>query len=504
MQPHKPLQWICDNLIFLPVSGPKLKGQPIGRYLLPFQEKIITSALKPDGTPNKNIFLGWSRKIAKSTLFSWIFNYFLEEMEGFNLVTMASTFSQSNIIYGQVGDQIRLNEKINSKDYKITNLEGLRNNEKHNNLYKIFSKSTSNLGMLAVSSVIGDEIGAMQSRENLNSIMSGLAMAQTKPLLLFASNRPELPSHWSTEYLKTLKSDPEWAFFDYSAPMKADIYSDKAKCQANPFYKEYKETKNPLLKGVADFVDKEAERAKKSSENLVVYRRFQLGQPVSIKSYQWVDVSDIKTAPESILEDKKLRAILAFDLALSRDFCCCMLCLFNEDTEDIYLYPFLHIANLSDRIPSQKTLFSQWDTQKYITIQNEKAIDKSLFVSDVKKFLKEKKIIPEAYVWDRNLSTGWTEEFGSDPILYKGTAREISHSIRFVEARSKEGKLHFVGENPCLKWMFDCVVASEKSKSYLLLNRATTRQSIDGAVATVLGMKYFIENRKQSFYGMAV
>ena len=500
---HKPLQWIKDNLIFLPVSGPKLKGKKVGQYILPFQEEIIKSALTPEGLPNKNIFMGYSRKISKSMIYSWIFNYLLENKEGMSLVNMASTFTQSNIIYSLIADQIRLNPLIDDENYKITR-EVLENREGHNHLYKVFSKASSNLGMLNLSGVIGDEVGAMQSRENLNSILSGLAMAQTKPLLLFSSNPPENLSHWSYEYLKTLKNDPDWACFDYSADLKLDVYSEKAKRQANPFYDEYVKTKNKHLKSVYDFVNKEAERAKKSSENLVVYRRFQLGQRVSAKAYQWVDVNDIKIASEDILKDKSLRPVLAFDLALSNDFCACLLCLFNESTEDIYLYPFLHLANTKNRTPTQKKKFEVWHERGYITIQDRKAIDKNIFIAEIKNFLKEKKIMIEAHVWDRNLSTGWTEEFGGEPELYKGTAHEQAHGIRFVEARSKEGKLHFIGENPCLTWMFDNPVCSQKSKGYVLLDRVTWRDSIDGAVCAVMGTKYFIEHRIKSFVGFAV
>ena len=192
--PHRPLQWICDNLIFLPISGPKLSNQPVGKYLLSFQEKIITTTLKEDGTPNKNIFLGYSRKISKSMMFSWLYNYLMHNKEGYSLVSMASTFSQSDIIYRLIWDQIRLNKKIDEKEYRKT-LEQMENKVKQNMLQKIFSEASSNLGLVNVSALLADEIGAMKSRENLNSIMSGLALAQVKPLLLFASNRPERPSH---------------------------------------------------------------------------------------------------------------------------------------------------------------------------------------------------------------------------------------------------------------------------------------------------------------------
>ena len=500
---HKPLEWIKKNLIFLPLSGPKLKGKCVGEHILPFQEKVIKSALDKEGNPNQNVFMGYSRKISKSMIFSWIFNYLLENKEGMSLVTMASTFSQSNIIYSLIRDQVRLNMGISSFGYDI-NREVLFNQKKQNYLYKVFSKASSNLGMLNVSGVIGDEIGAMQSRENLNSILSGLAMAQTKPLLLFSSNPPESQTHWSNEYIKTLKGDKDWDFYDFSADFKLDVYSDKAKAQANPFYAEYLKTKNPLLKSVYNFINKESERAKKSSENLVVYRRFQLGQRVSAKAYQWVSVDDIKLASEQILKDKNLRPILAFDLALSMDFCSCVLCLFNESTEDIYLYPFLHLANTNNHVPSQKRMLEGWNDQGYITIQDRPAIDKNIFIADIKNFLKEKDVTPEAHVWDRNLCTGWTEEFGGEPVLYKGTAYELAHAIRFIEARSKEGKLHFIGKNPCLRWMFDNAICSQKSKGYVLLDRVTWRDSIDGAVSSVLGTKFFIDHRKQNFVGFSV
>ena len=501
---HEPLNWIKENLIFLPVSGPDLKGKLVGDHILPFQEDIIRSALNPDGSINKNIFMGYSRKIGKSLIFSWIFNYLLENREGLALVNMASTFSQSNIIYSLISSQIVLNPRINAKHYKIRN-EDLENTERQNHLYKVFSKAASNLGMLNVSGLIADEVGAMQSRENINSIMSGLALSQGgKPLLLFSSNPPEQVTHWSADYLKTLVTDPDWAFYDFSAPLKVDIYSEEAKCLANPFFKNYVETKNPLLKSVYDFVNKESERAKKSSENLVVYRRFQLGQRISSLNYQWVDVNDIKIADKSVLENKKLRVIVAFDLALSKDFCACVVCLFNESTEEIYLYPFLHLANTDLRRPGQKTTFENWEKQGFITIQNRPAIDKSVFCADIKTFLKEHKLSVEKFVWDRNLATGWTEEFSSDPELLAGTARELSHSIRFIEARSKEGKVYFIGENPCLKKMFNDAICSQKSKGYTLLDRGSAWDSIDGAVCAVLGTKYFIDHRHKGFYGFSI
>ena len=385
MKKHKPLNWIKENLIFLPSAG-KVKGHKVGRHILPFQEKIIKSALSPDGSFNKNVFIGFSRKISKSLIYSWIFTYLLENREGINLVTMASTFMQSNIIYSLISDQIRLNPNISSLDYN-NKKDSLHNEKKNNNLHRVFSKASSNLGKVDVSAVIGDELGAMDNRENLNSILTGLAWAQDdKPLLLFASNPAEHVSHWSYEYLKTLKQDKDWKFFDYSADLKVDPLSDKAIMQANPFYAHYKKTKNKIYKGVYDFVNKERASAKKSAENLIVYRRFQLGQKISSLAYQWIDVNDIQIATKSVYKNKNLRAILSFDLALSYDFCSCLLCLYDDKTEKIYFKPFLHLANTENRRPNQQKLFHDWDKMGYIVLQDRPAIDKEIFCAHIKSF----------------------------------------------------------------------------------------------------------------------
>lgn len=502
MTPHKPLDFIKE-LIFLPVSGPKLAGKKVGKFILPFQEKIIKTAMDHNGHPKKNIFMGFSRKIGKSMIYSWILNYFLEEKKGFNSVVMASTFSQSQIIAGLVGDQIKFNPNIDNSKYKITR-DLIQECSAQNKICKVFSKASSNLGMLNVSCVCGDELGAMQSRENLNSIVSGLALSQSRPLLLFASNPPEHETHWSNDYLKNLRQKKNWKFFDFVASMKTDPLSKQAKIEANPFYAHYEKTKSPIFKPVKDFLDEETEDAKLSAENLLNYRRMQLGQKLAANFFPWISVSDIQAASTDILKNKDLRQIIGFDVALSRDFCSAVLCLFNEETEDVYLHPILHIANVDDRRPSQKSRFREWDQAGYITIQNRPAINKNIFVSDVKNFLKENKITPEKYTWDRNLSAGFSDEFSDDPVLYRGNRFEMGYPIRWLEARAKEKKLHIVNNNPCLKWMIECSVCKGEKGNSLLDRVCKKTQCIDGAISAVFATGYFLQNRKQEFVGFHV
>ena len=501
MTPEESLKWIEDNLVFTPSAGPKLSGQLLGPHLLGFQREILLSALR-----GRNVFVGFSRKISKSACFGWLITHFLVNREGYNIIGAASTFGQSDVIFKEVVHQIVLNPRINEKDFNITKLL-IENEDKHNTFAKIFSKSTSNLGLTGISCFVADELGAWQSRENLDSIQTGMGFAQdNKPLLMYASNPASTKAHWSNEFLKTLKYDKDWEFYDYSTPIKEkNIFSDKSLSQANPFFKEYLKTKNPHLKSVYSFLKKEVKLAQKSSEQKNIFRRWHLGQRISSKAYEWINPDDLQTIPEKLFEDKKLRkdlrAVMGFDLALSSDFCSAVLGLFSDADESCYFYPHLHLANLDNRTEAQKSLFTRWFRDGHITIQDKPAICKDTFISSVKATLKKWKIDPEAFVWDRNLSSGWTEAFSPDPLLVKGTGFELSHSIRWLEARSKEHKVHI--SNPCLRWMIENAVCSNRAKN-VILDRDSWRNNIDGAVASVLCTKHFIENRRPDFEGFAI
>lgn len=500
---HKPLTWIKKNLIFLKHDGPDLVNKPIGHAITHFQEEWIRQALTPSGDPNKNLFLGFARKISKSMVFSWIISWMLETKEGFNIVLASKTHSQTGIIYDLVKRQIINNQKLKEKDYKIVR-DFIEHKERENRMSRVFSEGSSNLGLIGVQCLIGDELGAMRSRENLDNITSGMSFSRPRRLLLYASNPPEFNSHWSNEFCKTLKMNPKWSFYDYSAPPKDDPHNPETWAKANPFVRAYLKTKNPLFKGVYQDYEDESADAQRSAENLLKFKRLGLGQRVSARAYQWIDVADIKTAPLTILEDTSLRCIAGFDLALSRDFCSCCLCFFDETTEKIYIRPFLHLANTEDRNPSQRTLFEKWDKANFIKIQNRKAISKEEFEADILDFVKEHGITIEASIWDRNLSQGWTESFEPAEKI-AGTGRELTHAIRFLEARAREGKVFFLEKNPALLWMFENAVCSAKSKSFVLLDRAgDINSNIDGAVSCVLATRHFVNNRQQSFQGFAL
>ena len=493
---HKPLTWISENLFFPPQSGPALAGQKVGKFILPFQESIIKDALTPEGKPNKSVFIGYTRKISKSYLFAWIYTYILEHWPGAQLINMASTYGQSDIIFSSVKNQILFSELKNK--YKIRK-DWLENKKSFSKLQKIFNSPTANLGLVNVTALIADELSAYPDRRNLDAITSGMSLAiGGRPLVFYATNPAEFSEHWTIDYIKGLKADPQLAYYDFSADPDSKLDDLKQWGKANPFIAHYLQTKDPVYKGVFDFYKRELKKAQESKESELVFRRMQLGQSVSADAYRFVDVSKIKIADDSIYEDKTMRVALGIDLAWKWDFCAFCLVFFNEDTESVFVKPFLFLANVKERYPSQKALFEGWHNAGHIHIFNKPEIIRDKAIDIVKKFIADKKIKIEKVVSDPALAKQWRLDNEWSNIEYTWMSpRNMTGAIRYLEKTAASEKLFFIGKNPALAYHFSCALVSVKSTNFCTLYKASTYHSIDAADAVTLSVKYLSETKKK-------
>ena len=230
-----PVKWIEENLVFPPIiSSELIAGDKVGKHIIPFQRQILKQAL----VNNKNIFIGFSRQISKSSLFAWIIVYLLENrlIQG---VAMGPTYGQGDVVFKAVKKQIQFSEDLNDK-YKIR-ADYIENKESGSLVKKIYNSPSANLGNMAIGFVVIDELCSYSplAKENLLTILGGLGMSGQQPLQLYATNPPTDPLHWSLDYIKGLKTDSNTAFFDFSAPAQDDIYSEETWSKANPFIAHY-------------------------------------------------------------------------------------------------------------------------------------------------------------------------------------------------------------------------------------------------------------------------
>ena len=506
---HKALAFIEQKLKFLPISGPPMSGQPIGKFIVPHQKAIIRAAFHSDGAPNKSLVLCWSRKWGKSMIASWILSYLLETKSGWRGLTAASTFSQSAHIFDLVAAQIKFNPILESK-YKVSR-ERIVNLTKDNHLSRIYSEASSNLGNIGIKTLVFDQIESAKDRANFDSIQTGMLMGNQKPQVIINCNVPVTQSHWSVAFVDIRRKDKDFQFFEFAADMEKDWATEEAKQEANPFYSLYKKSpkKHPHLKVFVANVDKQEAEAKKNPEDAISYRRYILGQRISQSDYQWIRSEDLRIMPlEKVFKWKNSRCVVGLDLSLTSDFSAAAVCWFGKDKDDqprVAIYPILHIADsLEWRRKTQQKAFRDWDQNGHIEIQTgRKALNPKQFLQALDWFLQKNKIYVSQFCWDRGLSTAELVDDYPKSTLYHTTAYQVSAGLRWLEGRSKENQLFITSDNPAVKWQFDCGIASEKSKGYCLLTRVSSRQSIDLCQAAILATKWNLENPERGYTYMS-
>ena len=501
---HKVLDWIGGNCKFPSKAGSQYFGKPVGKYLLPFQKEVITEIFDPAGkvrTPE--CFLYGCRKVSKSLLYSWITYYLITEKIGFEMPLVASNYSQGFILFNFIREQVLLNKKEDifrvRKDYIEHKTQG-------NRVHVVFNSAEANYGGQP-SGAIFDEIGNYQDARNMESIETGMSLSEDKPIILKASNPPSDKSHFVLALLKQDESDPDCYVKKFSAGIKQD-WADSETWRINPFINEYFLSNGKKFKNVFDDYKKKCQVALNNKEKEISFRRLLLGQGISAKANEFIPVDKIKDFPDpdTVFKNKNLRYAVGIDLSSTRDATALSHIFYNEDSEDLFIKPFIYYPNIKNRRKSEQKRFRKWHEQGFIKIQDKKVTDKKQIVSDFKNFIDKFNLNPEAVSFDPACGAShWFEDFKDykpNNVFYRG--REMTPTIREFQRIGIAGKLHVINLNPAISWQFNNCLVSEKSKAYCLLDRATSLQSIDFPVATAIGFKHILENKKKALKGFNV
>lgn len=496
---HETLSWIEQKCRFPTTAGKSLHGKPCGKYLLPFQREIITELFNPDTTVNKaGCFLYGCRKVSKSLLYSWIFYYLISDPErvGFQAPLVASSYSQTEIIFRFIKEQVLMDTQY-KKDFLIRK-DFIENKKTGSLIHKVYNSPESNYGGQP-SGMIADEINNYADDRNMESIETGMALSEDKPIKLYAANPPEDKEHFVIPLLKECEKDPDFFVKKFSADPKLDPFDPQTWARANPFIAEYFKSKNKRFSNVFSYYKKQAALAKASKQKEISYRRLLLGQGVSASHTEWFDTSLIKAAGESVYNRDDLRWAVGIDLSAVKDFTALSFIGYS-DNEELFTKTFLYLPNLKKRKETQKKQFLLWEKQGFIKIQRKDVTDKEQIISDFKNFIHKYNIKPEAVIFDPALASHYYEDFkkyNPQTVYYSG--RQMTASIREVERIGTAGKLYVIGKNPAILWQFKNCIVSQKSKGFCLLNRLSDHYSIDAAVAITLGMKYILDNPKKTY-----
>ena len=480
-----------------------MRGKPIGAFLQPWQSDIIESALSPAGAPKKSIALAWSRKIGKSSLYSWILSYFLSEKPGWLSIIQASVWSQTEHIFRQCAQAIQLSHV--KGDFRITR-DLIENRQNGSRLLRVYSSAGSNLGYENLRCLVADQCESMDSKENYHALESGMMLSDLKPLILLASNAPA-EDHWILDHMRSLRKDKKnWRVFEYYAPPGLQWDSLGAKCAANPLYRAVIERPkaNKHLSQLKRNIDDYERRAKASSLEQQSYRRYILGQRLTDSETEWINAAAIKVMPLKEALARPYDCSLSVDLALSIDFACAQLAIYPKGTEQIILKTWLSIpGDMSWRSRQQRLEFQAWANDGHIQIQRErKSLDRDLFLNPIKAFLRRYRIRPKVILWDKGLaSAAWQNEmapFGKNELMRTGPL-QMTGGVRLIQSVGRQGGLYITEDNPAVRRQFQDSRIAQKSKSYVNITRTSNRRSIEAGVTAAMNGSWRLANCPKKF-----
>ena len=412
---------------------------------------------------------------------------------------MASKYEQSAHVFNAVKNQILFSKALKAK-YEVTKhfIQG----ENHSFFKRASSKPGGELGNMAFSFGVIDELAVFsyQTKEAMENLLNGMAMSGHKPKLMFGCNPPSDPEHWSLDFIKRLQADSGTRCFIFSADKTKPIQEKETWAEGNPFISYYIRTKKKAYKETFNFYKRQARLAQESKEAELDFRRQLLGQRVNRDAYKFIDINKLKVADDSVYKDKSLRWCLGIDPAWRFNFCAFILMGFAEDTESAFIKPFLFMANVDSRRPSQKIQFREWHKMGFIKIYDQDSVPRLETINTVTDFIKAKGIKLEQVIVDPGQAKQWEFEKNLSPVEYTyNSPRHMTGAIRYLEKVAGDGKLFFIGKNPALSVQFDTAIVSVKSQDYCSISKVGEYTSVDGVVASALAIKHLSETKKKKY-----
>lgn len=493
-RPHQALSWISENCRFPLSSGKHLAGEKVGKHLLPFQRKIIKSIFDREGNVKKSCFIFGCRKVSKTFLYSMCLWYLINDRKrkGWSAPVMASKFEQACLVRTQL-----LSQKYDKKEVKFYEDRVLQKTT--GSRLDFLTNSPGGALGLESDGLCADEIGAYRSDATLVNLTTGGSLSPDNFLSLFSSNPPQEDSHFIHDMIRRCDKNDDFKVFRFRLPATKDWTEERNWAVANPFLQEYFDSGGKRFDYVMKFYRSYFNNAISSKSYENSFRRFLLGQYIRGAS-TFVDTSKIRIVDEEIYKQPGIRWNLGLDYSHSRDFTSVCLTGWNQAKGQIFLKPFLFLPNIKNRHKIQQIDFRNWESLNYLKIQDVDVLDGDDVAETVLKYLLKHKIVIEACVFDRALATHHLQKFSNFKCeAIRMTPREMTTPIREIERVAEDSNLHFVGENPCMSWMFENTLVNEKSKNYCIMDRASSRQSIDGPVSASLAMWWMLKNKKRDF-----
>ena len=349
--------------------------------------------------------------------------------------------------------------------------------------YKPLSKDTKNKDGLNIHCGICDERHAWKTNEIYEVLKTGVG-ARSQPLIFSISTAgtdTTYPYFSDLEFLRQvmlgIKQKDNHFIMLYEPDDGDDWQSPSTWAKVNPNY------------GISlsrKYMEDECQEARdKGGSTLAAFQTKNLNM--------WVD------APEVWLSDEDVAANNAsFDEAQLAGAECYVgidLASKTDLTATAFFFPKFNVVKLMVTVPEAKITdrnaesdlvdYRLWQQQGWVTVAPGKVLDEEWYMSQLFNELGKYDIRCIAYdpwgMWDLKHRFG---KYEPKLLEYTQSIRYMSVPTKDLEARVSRHELNFLG-NPVIRWMFRNVVIYRDPNANIKLDKARSRNKIDGVVATV-------------------
>lgn len=346
--------------------------------------------------------------------------------------------------------------------------------------YKPLSKETKNKDGLNPSCAVCDERHAWQTNEIFEVLKTGIG-ARSQPLIFSistAGNDTSLPYFSDIKFLKEVMlgiKEKDNHFIMLYTPDDEDAWDDPMTWRkVNPNY------------GVSlspTYMENEYLEAKQKGGTI-------LAAFCTKNLNKWVDAPTVWIADDTVkennhdLDESQLlgeECYVGIDIASKTDLTCVSF-FFPKYKAFKYLFiiPEGKVIELEDRVD-----YRRWAEQGWVTVAPGKVIDEEWYLERLKIELDKYNIKCIAYdpwgMWNMIQKFGRYQEV---LLEYQQSIRYMSVPTKWFESAVLKSELNFM-HNPILRWNMQNVVIYTDPNANIKLDKARSRNKIDGVVATV-------------------
>ena len=416
------------------------------------------------------------RKNGKTFLAAIFAAYFLlkDGEAGPEVYTAAVDQAQARLCYDASAELIRTS--IFAEDTKPYQW-GMKS-PKNAGVFKPLSKDTKNKDGLNIYAAICDERHAWPTTEIYDVIKTGMG-ARSQPMLLSISTAGTDTSNPYFSDIEVYKDillglkEKDNHFLMLFCPDEGDAWDDPATwAKVNP---------NLGVSLSEDYMRAECNEAKlRGGTYQVAFQTKNLNMWVNAPDV-WISDEDVKENNAPFDKDELLGAecYVGLDLASKSDISA--VCLFFpafKVARFFFVVPEAKVEELKDRVD-----YRLWADEGWLTVTPGKVLDEDWFVDFLLQQLSPYDVKKVSYdPWAMWNIVPKLSKYQDELLAAQQSIRYMSVPAKWVQTEVLQHRLNFLG-NPVIRWMFRNVVIYTDPNANIKLDKARSRNKIDGVVA---------------------